>query len=166
MGLIDSLLGGGTGLGAGDRAPDFTLDDQDGRPVSLADYRGRKNVVVYFYPKDDTPGCTIEACAFRDDIAKYRKAGAEVIGVSFDSPESHTKFREKYDLPFTLLADEEKKLANAYGVYVEKNMYGKKSMGIQRSTFIIDPQGRIAAIFPKVRPEGHSDEVLDALKSI
>jgi peroxiredoxin Q/BCP len=152
-------------LKVGDKAPAFKLEDQDGKTVSLSDLKGKK-VVLYFYPKDDTPGCTIEACAFRDDIARYRKAGAEVIGVSFDSPESHTKFREKYDLPFTLLADEEKKLANAYGVYVEKNMYGKKSMGIQRSTFVIDPAGRIAAIFPKVRPEGHSAEVLDALKRL
>ena len=152
-------------LEAGSKAPAFKVKDQDGRIVSLADYKGKK-LVLYFYPKDDTPGCTKEACAFRDGIAKFRKLGADVVGVSFDSPASHTKFRAKYKLPFTLLSDEEKRVAEAYGVYVEKNMYGRKVKGIRRSTFVIDPAGRIAAVFPRVKPEEHADEVLEALDRI
>jgi peroxiredoxin Q/BCP len=152
-------------LMVGSKAPAFKAKDQDGKTVSLADFKGKK-LVLYFYPKDDTPGCTKEACGFRDGIAKFRKLGAEVVGVSFDSPASHTKFREKYKLPFTLLADEQKKTAEAYGVYVEKSMYGKKRMGIQRSTFVIGPDGKIAAIFPKVKPEEHAAEVIEALKEI
>ncbi len=152
-------------LMVGSKAPTFKVRDQDGRTVSLADYQGKK-LVLYFYPKDDTPGCTTEACGFRDGLAEFRRIGAEVVGVSFDSPESHTKFRKKYDLLFTLLADEEKKVAEAYGVYVEKSMYGKKVMGICRSTFVIGPDGKIAAIFPKVKPEEHATEVLEALKEI
>jgi len=141
------------------------VKDQDGKTVSLADFRGKK-LVLYFYPKDDTPGCTKEACAFRDAVAQLRKLGAEVAGVSFDSPASHAKFRAKYKLPFALLADEQKKVAEAYGVYVEKIMYGKKRMGIRRSTFVIGPDGRIAAIFPKVKPDEHAAEVIEALKEI
>jgi peroxiredoxin Q/BCP len=152
-------------LKMGNKAPAFKAKDENGNPVSLRNFRGKK-LVLYFYPKDDTPGCTVEACAFRDDIAKYRKAGAEVVGVSFDSPTSHTKFRTKYKLPFTLISDERKKVAESYGVYVEKNMYGRKTMGIRRSTFVIDKEGRIAAIFPKVKPQGHSEEVLAALRGI
>jgi peroxiredoxin Q/BCP len=152
-------------LKVGGKAPAFKAKDENGNPVSLTNFKGKK-LVLYFYPKDDTPGCTVEACAFRDDIAKYRRAGAEVAGVSFDSPASHTKFRTKYKLPFTLISDEQKKVAEAYGVYVEKNMYGKKTMGIRRSTFVIDEKGKIAAIFPKVKPQGHSEEVLAALRGI
>ena len=152
-------------LMVGNKAPAFKGKDQDGRTVSLADYKGKK-LVLYFYPKDDTPGCTKEACGFRDGMAQFRRLGAEVIGVSFDSPASHTKFRAKYKLPFTLLSDEGKKVAGAYGVYVEKNMYGRKVMGIRRSTFVIGPDGRIAAIFPKVKPEEHAAEVIEALKEI
>ncbi len=155
----------GKALKVGDKAPAFKAKDENGKPVSLTDFKGKK-LVLYFYPKDDTPGCTVEACAFRDDIAEYRKAGAEVVGVSFDSPASHTKFRTKYKLPFTLISDEQKKVAEAYGVYVEKNMYGKKTMGIRRSTFVIDEEGKVAAIFPKVKPQGHSEEVLAALRGI
>ena len=152
-------------LMVGSKAPAFKVKDQDGKTVSLADFRGKK-LVLYFYPKDDTPGCTKEACAFRDGMAQLRKLGAEVAGVSFDSPASHAKFRAKYKLPFALLADEQKKVAEAYGVYVEKIMYGKKRMGIRRSTFVIGPDGRIAAIFPKVKPEEHVAEVIEALKEI
>ena len=152
-------------LMVGSKAPAFKVKDQDGKTVSLADFRGKK-LVLYFYPKDDTPGCTKEACAFRDAGAQLRKLGAEVAGVSFDSPASHAKFRAKYKLPFALLADEQKKVAEAYGVYVEKIMYGKKRMGIRRSTFVIGPDGRIAAIFPKVKPEEHVAEVIEALKEI
>ena len=152
-------------LMVGSKAPAFKVKDQDGKTVSLADFRGKK-LVLYFYPKDDTPGCTKEACAFRDAVAQLRKLGAEVAGVSFDSPASHAKFRAKYKLPFALLADEQKKVAEAYGVYVEKIMYGKKRMGIRRSTFVIGPDGRIAAIFPKVKPEEHPAEVIEALKEI
>ena len=152
-------------LMVGSKAPAFKVKDQDGKTVSLADFRGKK-LVLYFYPKDDTPGCTKEACAFRDGMAQLRKLGAEVAGVSFDSPASHAKFRAKYKLPFALLADEQKKVAEAYGVYVEKIMYGKKRMGIRRSTFVIGPDGRIAAIFPKVKPEEHAAEVIEALKEI
>jgi peroxiredoxin Q/BCP len=155
----------GKALKVGDKAPAFKAKDEDGNPVSLTNFRGRK-LVLYFYPKDDTPGCTVEACAFRDDITKYRKAGVQVVGVSFDSPASHAKFRTKYKLPFTLISDEQKKVAGAYGVYVEKNMYGRKMMGIRRSTFVIDDKGKIAAIFPKVKPQGHSEEVLAALRGI
>ncbi|OGP83536.1 MAG: alkyl hydroperoxide reductase [Deltaproteobacteria bacterium RBG_13_65_10] len=155
----------GKTLEVGDKAPTFKTKDQDGKTVSLSDFKGKK-LVLYFYPKDDTPGCTLEACAFRDDVSKYRRAGAEVVGVSFDAPSSHTKFRAKYALPFTLISDEERKVAEAYGVYVEKNLYGKKTMGIRRSTFLIDARGRIAAIFPKVKPQGHSEEVLAALRRI
>ena len=152
-------------LMVGSKAPAFKVKDQDGKTVSLADFRGKK-LVLYFYPKDDTPGCTKEACAFRDAVAQLRKLGAEVAGVSFDSPASHAKFRAKYKLPFALLADEQKKVAEAYGVYVEKIMYGKKRMGIRRSTFVIGPDGRIAAIFPKVKPEEHAAELLADFKAL
>jgi peroxiredoxin Q/BCP len=151
-------------LMVGSKAPAFKVKDQDGRTVTLSDFRG-KTVVLYFYPKDDTPGCTKEACGFRDGLTKFRRLGAEVIGVSFDSPASHTKFRAKYKLPFTLLSDEEKKVAEADGVYVEKSMYGRKVMGIRRSPSCW-PDGRIAAIFPKVKTGEHAAEVLEALKEI
>jgi thioredoxin-dependent peroxiredoxin len=149
----------------GQPAPDFRLSDQDGRPVTLEQLRGI-SVVLYFYPKDDTPGCTKEACAFRDARATYAAAGAKVIGVSPDSPASHKKFAEKYHLPFTLAADPDKTVCQSYGVWKEKNMYGKKSMGVERTTFVIDGAGIVRKVFSRVKVDGHSDQVLDALKGL
>jgi thioredoxin-dependent peroxiredoxin len=146
-----------------DKAPEFTSLDQNGEKISLKDYKG-KWVVLYFYPRADTPGCTIEACGFRDSFRKIEKTGAVVLGVSPDQPKAQKKFEEKYDLPFTLLADADKTICNAYGVIQEKNMYGKKVMGVARTTFIIGPDGKIRHIFRKVKPEGHADEVLEYLK--
>jgi thioredoxin-dependent peroxiredoxin len=146
------------------KAPEFTLPDQNGEPIALKDYRG-KWVVLYFYPRADTPGCTIEACEFREREKKIEKAGVVVFGISPDTSKAQKKFEEKFDLPFTLLADDEKKVAEAYGVFVEKNMYGKKVMGVARTTFIIGPDGKIAHIFEKVKPEGHADEVMAYLKT-
>lgn len=150
-------------LKVGDRAPDFSLPDDRGRTVSLADFRGKK-LVLYFYPKDSTPGCTQESCDFRDNLNRLTSSGAAVAGVSADSVESHKRFKEKQGLNFPLLSDPEKKILNAYGVWREKSLYGRKFMGIVRSTFVIDPEGRLAAIFPKVSVTGHVDEVLAALK--
>jgi peroxiredoxin Q/BCP len=150
-------------LEVGAKAPEFTLPDQDGKPVSLSDLKG-KQVVLYFYPKDDTPGCTKEACDFRDSQAQIKNAGAVVIGVSPDGAASHHKFIGKYSLPFALLTDEEHATAKVYGVYKQKHMYGKKYWGIERSTFVIDATGRLKAIFRKVKVDGHADEVLAALK--
>jgi len=149
-------------LKVGQKAPDFTVMDDKGEKVKLADLKGKK-VVLYFYPKDDTPGCTKEACAFRDGIDKIKKRGAVVLGVSADSVESHKKFKSKFDLNFPLLADSDKKMVEAYGVWKEKSMYGKKYMGIERTTFVIDENGKIAHIFPKVKVDQHYDEVLEAL---
>lgn len=149
----------------GHPAPDFTLPDQDGNPVSLSGLKG-KPVILYFYPRDATPGCTTEACDFRDSRADYEAAGAVVLGVSPDSVESHRKFAGKHELPFTLLADPEKEVIQAYGVWKEKNMYGKKSMGVERTTVLIDGKGVVRKIFPKVKVAGHVAEVLDALKSL
>jgi peroxiredoxin Q/BCP len=149
----------------GQSAPDFTLTDQHGQPVTLAQFRGT-TVVLYFYPKDDTPGCTREACAFRDTRAAYEATGAKVIGVSPDSPASHKKFAAKYELPFTLVADPEKMACQNYGVWKEKNLYGKKSMGVERTTFIIDGAGIVRKVFPRVKVDGHSDQVLDVLWSL
>jgi len=129
----------------------------------LKEFRGKKNVVLYFYPKDDTPGCTKEACSFRDERPKFDKKDAVILGVSFDDLESHKKFAGKYKLPFPLLSDADKKIAEAYGVYKEKSMYGRTYMGIERSTFVIDKDGKIAQVYRKVRVDGHSDEVLGAL---
>jgi thioredoxin-dependent peroxiredoxin len=147
----------------GKPAPDFTLADQAGKKVTLSKLKG-SSVVLYFYPKDDTPGCTTEACAFRDAFADYKKAGAVILGVSPDDSASHAKFAKKFDLPFTLLADNDKKVSEAYGVWKEKSMYGKKYMGVERTTFVIDRQGKVAKIFPKVKVDGHSSAVLDAIK--
>ena len=147
----------------GQKAPDFTVTNDKGEKVKLADFKGKK-VVLYFYPKDDTPGCTKEACAFRDGIAEIKKKGAVVLGVSADSVESHKKFKTKFDLNFPLLADTDKKIVEAYGTWKEKSMYGKKYMGIERTTFIIDEQGKISHIFPKVKVDQHYDEVLQALE--
>ena len=151
-------------LEVGAKAPDFSLPDQDGSTVTLKSLKG-KQVVLYFYPKDDTSGCTKEACDFRDSLAPIKKAGAVVLGVSKDGKASHQKFIAKYGLPFALLSDEETVVCNAYGVYKEKSMYGRKYMGIERSTFVIDATGRIKALFRKVKVPGQVDEVLAALKA-
>lgn len=149
-------------LSTGDPAPDFTLSDADGNPVSLSDFKGQK-VVLYFYPKDDTPGCTKEACGFRDAQDDYMEANAVVIGVSPDSEKSHQRFRDKYDLPFLLLADPERQAIEGYNVWKEKNMYGKKYMGVERSTFIIDEDGILVEILRKVKVDGHVQSVLASL---
>ena len=149
----------------GDQAPQFSLPADDGSVVTRESLRG-KNVVLYFYPKDDTSGCTKEACDFRDAFPRFGKIDAEVIGVSPDNIESHRKFKKKYQLPFRLLADESHKLADAFGVWKEKSMYGRKYMGIERTTAIIDRQGRVARIFPKVRVPGHVQEVEAALSEL
>ena len=149
-------------LTVGQKAPDFTALNDNGEKVKLSDLKGKK-VVLYFYPKDDTPGCTKEACAFRDGIDAIKKRGAMVIGVSVDSVESHKKFKNKFDLNFPLLADPDKKIVDTYGTWKEKSMYGKKYMGIERTTFIIDEQGKISHIFPKVKVDQHYDEVLHVL---
>jgi peroxiredoxin Q/BCP len=146
-------------LKEGDKAPDIRLANDAGEPFKLSDLKG-KRVVLYFYPKADTPGCTTEACEFRDDIQAFSKNGAVVVGISPDKPTAQAKFKQKYELPFTLLADEEKAAANAYGVWKEKNMYGRKVMGIERSTFVIGPDGRIEKIYGKVKAKGHAAEVL------
>src|SRR5579862_7571703 len=148
----------------GDKAPEFSSLDQNGEKIALKDFKG-KWVVLYFYPRADTPGCTIEACSFRDSYKKVEKAGAVVLGVSPDEPKALKKFEDKFGLPFTLLGDADKKVCNAYGVIQEKSMYGKKYMGVARTTFIIGPDGRIKHIFQKVKPEGHADEVLAWLKA-
>ncbi|MBD3299123.1 MAG: thioredoxin-dependent thiol peroxidase [candidate division Zixibacteria bacterium] len=153
---------GSTTLKEGQAAPAFKLPDADGNIVSLKDFKGQK-VVLYFYPKDDTPGCTKEACSFRDGTAELKKKKAAVLGVSPDSVKSHGKFRDKFDLNFPLLADEDKKVVQAYGVWKEKSMYGRTYMGVERTTFIIDEKGKIARIFPKVKVDDHLDEVLEAL---
>ncbi len=151
-------------LEEGKKAPQFTLKDQSGKSVSLKDFLGKK-VVLYFYPKDDTPGCTKEACNFRDDFKEIKKENAVILGVSADSETRHKKFVEKYKLPFTLLSDENKKVLEKYGVWKEKSMYGRKYMGIVRSTFIIDEKGKLKKIFPKVKVTNHNKEVLEALRS-
>jgi peroxiredoxin Q/BCP len=149
-------------LAPGNKAPAFSLPSDEGGRVSLKDLKGKK-VVLYFYPKDDTSGCTTEACELRDSWARVKRAGAVVLGVSPDGIASHQKFRKKYKLPFALLADEDHEVAARYGAWGEKSMYGRKYFGILRSTFIIDETGRIAKIFPKVKPKGHAAEVLAAL---
>lgn len=143
-------------------APDFTLPDQNGTLHTLSSYRGRP-VVLYFYPKDDTPGCTKEACNFRDDYQEYQKAGVVILGVSPDSVKSHTKFASKYELPFTLLADENHQVCELYGVWGRKKFMGREYDGVFRTTFLIDAQGKIKKVFENVNPEGHSQEVLAAL---
>lgn len=150
---------------AGDKAPDFTLQNDQGNKVKLSDFKGKK-VVLYFYPRDMTPGCTKEACGFRDDLSALRDKNVEVLGVSTDSVDSHEKFREKYSLNFPLLADPEHKVADKYGVWQEKNMYGKKSWGIKRMTFVIDENGKIAHVFGRVDTATHSQDVLKVLDKL
>ena len=151
-------------LKVGDKAREFSLPDQHGNHVTLKSLKGRR-VVLYFYPKDDTPGCTKEACGFRDSLGPIKKAGAVVLGVSQDDGVSHQKFITKYQLPFTLLSDEDARVSKTYGVYKQKNMYGKKYWGIERTTFVIDPAGKLKAVFKKVKVDGHVDEVLAALRN-
>lgn len=148
----------------GEKAPEFRSVDQNGEKIALKDFKG-KWVVLYFYPRADTPGCTIEACGFRDSFKRIEKTGAVVLGVSPEEAKAQKKFEEKYDLPFTLVADADKTICNLYGVIQEKNMYGKKVMGVARTTFVIGPDGKIKNIFSKVKPEGHAEEVLEYLKS-
>jgi len=145
-------------VAVGRKAPTFVLTDDTGARVALSDYQGR-TLVLYFYPKDDTGGCTLEACEFRDLFPRFRRGKAVVLGISPDSVKSHQKFRKKYDLPFTLLSDEGHVVAERYGLWVEKTFYGRKYMGVERTTFIIGPDGRIVATFPKVKPEGHAEAV-------
>lgn len=153
-------------LDVGDKAPDFTMPTDGGGEVSLAKLKG-KPVVLYFYPRDDTPGCTKEACGFRDALPDFSGAGGvEIVGVSRDTVAKHDKFKAKYDLPFTLGSDESGAVTEAYGVWVEKNMYGKKSMGIERSTFLIDGDGVIRGVWRKVKVPGHVEEVLEAAKGL
>lgn len=147
----------------GKKAPDFTLLNQDGKNVSLKDFKGKK-VILYFYPKDNTSGCTKEACDFRDDFPKFKKSDAVILGISPDSVASHKKFVEKFDLPFALLSDEAKKVLQLYDVWKEKSMYGRKYMGVERTTYVIDERGKIKSIFNKVKVVGHNDEVMKALK--
>ena len=146
-----------------DKAPDFTTTDENGKEVALKDFRG-KTVVLYFYPKADTPGCTKEACGFRDTYKQIQKTGVVLLGISKDTAASQKKFKDKFHLPFPLLADAEKKIANLFGVLKEKNMYGKKTIGIARTTFVIGPDGKIQHIFNNVKAEGHAEEVLEYLK--
>ena len=149
-------------LGEGDRLPAVTLLDDQGNTVKTRDLLGTP-LVLYFYPKDDTPGCTTEASEFRDLYKQFQKMKVRIVGVSRDTPESHRKFKEKYSIPFELLSDTESKLCDAFGVIVEKNMYGKKSMGVQRATFLIDDKGTIVKAWPKVKVDGHVEEVLSSL---
>jgi peroxiredoxin Q/BCP len=146
-------------------APDFTTQDENGNTVSLSQFRGQ-NVVLFFYPKANTPGCTVEACGFRDSYTKLHKAGLTVLGISADNPSAQKKFKDKFGFQYTLLADADKKIADLYGVLKDKNMYGKKVKGIVRSTFLIGPEGKIAHVFPKVTPDGHAEEVLAQFKAL
>lgn len=155
----------GDWIEAGQKAPAFTLTADDGSKVRLADLKGQP-VVLYFYPRDDTPGCTREACSFRDQRATLKKLGAQVLGISTDSIQSHEKFRDKFDLNFPLLSDPEHAVAEKYGAWREKNMYGKKSMGIQRSTFLIDAGGKVAKVWKAVKVDGHDAQVIAALEEM
>jgi len=148
-----------------EQAPDFTVKTDEGTDLQLSSLRGQA-VVLYFYPKDDTPGCTIEACELRDAFPRFAKADAVILGVSPDDVASHQKFKRKFDLPFTLLADTDHKIAEQYGVWVEKSMYGRDYWGVQRATFLIDPKGKVAKVFPKVKPQGHAAEVEAEIKAM
>ena len=159
------MIGGMEMPGLHTNAPDFTLPDQDGKPHALADYRG-KWVLLYFYPKDDTPGCTIEACTIRDQFKDFTTIGAIVLGISTDSVASHKKFASAYELPFTLLADEQKEVVGKYGVFGEKKFMGRTYLGTSRVSFLIDPAGKIAKVYAKVKPEVHAAEVIADLKAL
>ena len=148
----------------GNKAPDFSGKNQDGKPIKLSSFRSKKKVVLYFYPKDMTPGCTTEACDFRDQFKEFKNT--VILGVSVDSPERHRKFIDKYNLPFELIADENKKICTKYGVWQEKKLYGKPFMGIVRSTFIIDKVGTVKKILPKVKVKDHVEELVEILKNI
>lgn len=152
-------------LEIGKKAPAFTLQDQKGKTHKLSDYAG-KWLLIYFYPKDDTPGCTKEACQLRDNYADYKKLKAVVLGVSKDSVDSHKKFADKFELPFPILADPDTKMIQKYGAWQEKSMFGKKYMGIQRMSYLIDPKGKVVKVYPKVKPIGHAKEVLQDLKEL
>ena len=149
-------------IAAGQLAPDFTLPTDSGESLTLSSLRGQW-VVLYAYPKDDTSGCTTEACEFRDLFPRFKKGKAVILGISPDSVKSHVKFKAKYELPFTLIADEEKVVLQAYDIWKEKSMYGRKYMGVERTTFVIDPDGKIAKVFEKVKPAGHAEEVMAAI---
>ena len=151
-------------LTVGDKAPDFSLTATDGKIVKLSQFLGRR-IVLYFYPKDDTPGCTKEACGFREELAQFTKERAVVLGVSRDDTASHQRFTDKFHLTFPLLSDPDASVCKAYGVYKQKSMYGRTYWGIERTTFVIDEQGKLAAVFPKVSVDGHIDEVLQALRA-
>ena len=151
-------------LKEGTVAPDFTVKDENGETVRLKDFRGQK-VVLYFYPKDDTPGCTKEACSFRDAFAQFKRRNIRILGVSVDSEASHSKFTAKYKLPFTLIADPDHAIADAYGVYGEKKFMGRTYMGVKRITYLIDEKGKIKKVFEKVKPEDHASEVLEAFSA-
>ncbi len=150
----------------GQKAPDFSLPATGGKTVSLAEFRGKRNVVLYFYPKDNTPGCTKEACFFRDVMSEFESAGAAILGVSIDSIKSHEKFAAKHNLLFPLLSDERKTVSTDYGVFKEKSMYGKTFLGVERTTFAIDKEGVVRRVWPKVKVEGHIDEVLEFVKTL
>jgi thioredoxin-dependent peroxiredoxin len=150
----------------GKPAPDFELPDASGRPVKLRDLTAKGNLVIYFYPKDMTPGCTREACDFRDNLSRVQAAGAQVVGISADSAQSHEKFAAKYELNFPLLSDTDKRVLKAYGVWKKKSLYGREFMGIERTTFVVDRAGKIRKVFPKVKVDGHAGAVLDALKEL
>ncbi|HKR57222.1 MAG TPA: thioredoxin-dependent thiol peroxidase [Gemmatimonadales bacterium] len=152
-------------VSVGKSAPAFSLDTDAGEKLSLKDLKGRP-VVLYFYPKDDTPGCTVEACEFRDAFPRFKSSKAVILGISPDSVRSHLKFKEKFDLPFTLLADEDHAIAEKYGVWQKKSMYGRTYMGIARTTFVIDQDGKVAKVFEKVKPKGHAEEVEQAIDEL
>jgi thioredoxin-dependent peroxiredoxin len=152
-------------LKKGNKAPDFALPNEKGKLISLSSFKD-KWVLLYFYPKDDTPGCTKEACAIRDDYSKFKRVGAKVLGVSVDSPKSHSKFKDKYDLPFALLSDENKEVVKLYGVWKKKKFMGKEFMGTERVSFLINPKGKISKIYEKVVPEIHALEVIEDLKKL
>lgn len=154
-----------TKIKEGNKAPDFSLPDQDGKQVSLSEFIGEW-VLVYFYPKDDTPGCTKEACSFRDNFPKFKKLNLKVLGISTDTVKSHGKFRDKYELPFTLLADEKKEVVEKYGVWQKKKFMGREYMGTVRSSFLINSEGKIVKIYENVKPETHANEVLEDLKGL
>ncbi|MCA9118195.1 MAG: thioredoxin-dependent thiol peroxidase [Planctomycetaceae bacterium] len=164
--MSDNKANSGGLITEGQPAPDFSLPAFPEGVISLSDFHAKQNVVLYFYPRDNTPGCTTEACEFRDNIARLQSAGTAVLGVSTDNVASHQKFAEKFQLPFPLLADENHEVAEQFGVWVEKNMYGRKSMGVQRATFLIDREGTVVKVWPKVSVKGHVDEVAAAVEAL